>query len=129
MEFANDFAGAIKNRMKSRPIISMSPETGSVSITKHSSSCMYQALVDDILKHRGAGSMCVLTQTNEEAVILVALLRKYNLKSKLIQSMEGFRFWKMAEVRYFLNHIDKNVLLITQQTRQKNCKTLKAHSH
>ena len=52
VEFANDFAGAIKNRMKSRPIISMSPETGSVSITKHSSSCMYQALVDDILKHR-----------------------------------------------------------------------------
>ena len=108
VEFANDFAGAIKNRMKSRPIISMSPETGSVSITKHSSSCMYQALVDDILKHRGAGSMCVLTQTNEEAVILVALLRKYNLKSKLIQSMEGFRFWKMAEVRYFLKHIEEN---------------------
>ena len=108
VEFANDFAGAIKNRMKSRPIISMSPETGSVSITKHSSSCMYQALVDDILKHRGAGSMCVLTQTNEEAVIVVALLRKYNLKSKLIQSMEGFRFWKMAEVRYFLNHIEEN---------------------
>ena len=108
VEFANDFAGAIKNRMKSRPIISMTPETGSVSITKHSSSCMYQALVDDILKHRGAGSMCVLTQTNEEAVILVALLRKYNLKSKLIQSMEGFRFWKMAEVRYFLKHIEEN---------------------
>ena len=108
VEFANDFAGAIKNRMKSRPIISMSPETGSVSITKHSSSCMYQALVDDILKHRGAGSMCVLTQTNEEAVIVVALLRKYNLKSKLIQSMEGFRFWKMSEVRYFLKHIEEN---------------------
>lgn len=108
VEFANDFAGAIKNRMKSRPIISMSPETGSVNITKHSSSCMYQALVDDILKHRGAGSICVLTQTNEEAVILVALLRKYNLKSKLIQSMEGFRFWNMAEVRYFLKHIEEN---------------------
>lgn len=108
VEFANDFAGAIKNRMKSRPIISMSSETGSVSITKHSSSCMYQALVDDILKHRGAGSMCVLTQTNEEAVIVVALLRKYNLKSKLIQSMEGFRFWKMSEVRYFLKHIEEN---------------------
>lgn len=105
VEFANDFAGAIKNRMKSRPIISMSPETGSVSITKHSSSYMYKPLVDDILKHRGTG-MCVLTQTNEEAVIVVALLRKYNLKSKLIQSMEGFRFWNMAEVRFFLKHIE-----------------------
>ena len=122
VEFANDFAGAIKNRMKSRQIISMSPETGSVSITKHSSSCMYQALVDDILKHRGAGSMCVLTQTNEEAVIVVALLRKYNLKSKLIQSMEGFRFWKMAEVRYFLNHIeaDTHTPLIADDVWEKS---------
>ena len=122
VEFANDFAGAIKNRMKSRPIISMSPETGSVSITKHSSAYMYQALVDDILKHRGTGSICVLTQTNEEAVIVVALLRKYNLKSKLIQSMEGFRFWNMAEVRFFLKHIeaDTHTPLIADDVWEKS---------
>ena len=47
-----------------------------------------------------------MTQTNEEAVILVALLRKHGLNSKLVQSMDGFRFWNMAEVRMFLKHIN-----------------------
>ena len=102
VKYANIFVGAIKDRMKSRPIISMSSETGSVNITQHASTYMYQPLVDDLMNHRGRGTMCVLTQTNEEAVIMVALLRKYNLKSKLIQSMDGFRFWNMAEVRFFL---------------------------
>ena len=44
----------------------------------------------------------MLTQTNEEAVILVALLRKRGVRSKLIQSMEGLLLWNMAELRYFL---------------------------
>ena len=65
-------------------------------------------MVADILRHRGKGTACVLTQTNEEAVILVALLRKHGLNSKLVQSMDGFRFWNMAEVRYFLKHLTSN---------------------
>ncbi|MDE6228184.1 MAG: ATP-binding domain-containing protein, partial [Muribaculaceae bacterium] len=44
-------------------------------------------------------------QTNEEGVILVAMLRKHGLTSKLVQSMDGFRFWNMAEVRMFLKQI------------------------
>ena len=51
----------------------------------------------------------MLTQTNEEAVILVALLRKYGINSKLVQSMDGFLFWNMAEMRYFLRYLDKRV--------------------
>ncbi|MDE5793173.1 MAG: ATP-binding domain-containing protein, partial [Muribaculaceae bacterium] len=50
---------------------------------------------------------CVLTQTNEEAVILVALLRKYGLNSRLVQNMDGFRFYNLAEVRMFLKQIDQ----------------------
>lgn len=106
VNYANNFVKSIKDRMKSRPIISMSSEVGSVSITQHASTYMYQPLVDDLMNHRGRGTMCVLTQTNEEAVIMVALLRKHNLKSKLIQSMDGFRFWNMAEVRFFLKCIE-----------------------
>ncbi|MCQ4905858.1 hypothetical protein, partial [Odoribacter splanchnicus] len=49
------------------------------------------------------------TQTNEEAVILLALLRKWVIDSKLIQSMDGFLFGIMVEMRYFLRYIDKRV--------------------
>ncbi len=107
VDFANAFVNGIRGRMKSVPIQSVTQNEGLVCVTHHVSWCMYEPLVRNILQHRGEGSMCVLTQTNEEAVILVALLRKHGLKSKLIQSMDGFRFWNMAEVRLFLKNIDE----------------------
>jgi ATP-dependent DNA helicase, recQ family len=106
VDFANAFVGKIGSRMKSDPIISMSQKEGFVSVHHHISHVMYQPLVDDLLAHRRNVSTCVLTQTNEEAVTLVALLRKHGLNCKLIQSMEGFRFWNLAEVRMFLKQID-----------------------
>lgn len=107
--FANDFLKIIGKRMKSTPIISMREESGWVEVTRHQSKYMYQPLVKNLLLHKGKGSSCVLTQTNEEAVILMALLRKYGVNGKLIQSMDGFYFWNMAEVRYFMRYIDKRM--------------------
>lgn len=103
---ANVFVNGIGSRMKTEPIISMNHKEGFVGIRHHISHTMYQPLVEDLIAHRSGGSVCILTQTNEEAVILVALLRKHGLNSKLIQGMDGLRFWNMAEVRMFLKHID-----------------------
>ncbi len=108
VNFANGFVQGIKGRFKSTPIISMSKDDGHVSLTHHTSSLLYEPLVNEIMQNKGHGSTCVLTQTNEEAVILVALLRKHGLNSKLIQSMDGFRFWNMAEVRLFLKYIEQD---------------------
>lgn len=105
VNFSNSFVNGITGRMKSTPIISKRYDAGCVCVTSYSSQYMYKPLVEDLLRKKGEGSICVLTQTNEEAVILVALLRKYGLKSKLIQSMDGIRFYNMVEVRYFLKYI------------------------
>lgn len=94
--------------MKSGPGISMNDKEGFVGIRHHVSHTMYLPLVNDLLSHRGNGSTCILTQTNEEAAILVALLRKHGLNSKLIQGMDGFRFWNIAEVRMFLKQINSD---------------------
>ena len=107
VDFANGFLRTIDKRIKSTPIISMRKEEGWVEVTRHQSKYMYQPLVEELIQHQANGTSCVLTQTNEEAVILVALLRKYGINSKLVQSMDGFRFWNMAEIRYFLRYIDK----------------------
>lgn len=107
VEFANSFVNHIESRMKTTPIISRKTEEGGVYLRHHVSRIMYQPLVEDLIRHRRGGSVCVLTQTNEEAVILVAMLRMNGLNSKLIQSMDGFRFWNMAEVRMFLKLIDR----------------------
>ncbi|MBD5375692.1 MAG: RecQ family ATP-dependent DNA helicase [Bacteroides sp.] len=106
VNFANAFVKRIQGRMKTDSIFSMNPEDGAVFLRHHVSDIMYEPLVNDLLSHHRKGSTCVLTQTNEEAVILVALLRKHGLNSKLVQSMAGFRFWNMAEVRMFLKQID-----------------------
>ena len=117
VRFANEFAKFIRKRIKTTPILSMREEDGGVEVTHHYSAYMYQPLVENLISHRGNGTSCVLTQTNEEAVILVALLRKQGISSKLIQTMDGFRFWNMAEIRYFLKYIDKQVKppLISQE--------------
>ena len=107
--FANAFVKGIVQRMKVTPIISMSNVDGSVEIVRHASQYMYQPLVENLISHKGTGTSCILTQTNEEAVILVALLRKHGIQSKLIQSLEGFRFFNLAEVKYLLKYISRRV--------------------
>jgi len=109
VNFANEFAVGISKRMKSSPIVSMIEDDGWTEVTRHQSRFMYQPLVDKLLLNRGEGTSCVLTQTNEEAVVLTALLRKHGINSKLIQSMDGLRFWNIAEMRYFLRYIDKRI--------------------
>ena len=117
VDFANGFLKTIHKRIKSTAIISMRKEKGWVEIIRHHSAYMYQPLVENLLQHKGKGTSCVLTQTNEEAVILTALLRKHGINSKLIQSMDGLRFWNIAEMRYFLRYIDKRIKtpLITEE--------------
>ena len=104
VDAANAFVRGIGRRIKSTPIVSMSKEDGMVRITQHVSRCMYEPMANDVACH-GKGTTCVLTQTNEEAVIMLALLCKRGIKGKLIQSMDGFRFWNLAETKYFIKLI------------------------
>lgn len=110
VNFANSFVKSIGGRMKSTPIVSMKGDSGWVGVTRYASKYMYLPVVKDLINHHNeGGTSCILTQTNEEAVIFVAMLRKYGINSKLVQSIEGFRFWNLAEMRYFLKYIDKRV--------------------
>lgn len=129
VDTANDFARNIRQRIKSTPIISMSQEDGEVRIVKHpyeiqeKKVCMYQPILEDVTrlleskasKEADASSrkknetISILTQTNEEAVIMLALLHSHGIKAKLVQSMDGLRFWNLAEVRYFLKKIDQSI--------------------
>ena len=109
VHFANTFANIISRRMKSTPIVSVRKEEGRVELYHHASKYMYQPLVENLIAHKEGHTSCVLTQTNEEAVIIVALLRKHGIQSKLVQSMEGFRFSNLAEVKYLLKYLAKRV--------------------
>ena len=107
VNFANAFTRYLGRRLKSTPIHAVRQEEGYVEVTRHLSNVMYQPLVDNLVKCQGRGSVGVLTQTNEEAVILVALLRRHGVNSKLVQSLDGFRFCNLAEMRYLLRYLEK----------------------
>lgn len=84
---------------------------------------MYQPILEDVTRLLGSNAskeadassrkknetISILTQTNEEAVIMLALLHSHGIKAKLVQSMDGLRFWNLAEVRYFLKKIDQGI--------------------
>ena len=129
VEAANDFARNIRQRIKSAPIISMSQEDGEVRIVKHPYEIqekrvyMYQPILEDVIRLQTSNNqkatdgssdkknetISILTQTNEETVIMLALLHSHGIKAKLVQSMDGLRFWNLAEVRYFLKKIDQSL--------------------
>ena len=109
VDFANAFSKRIQGRLKKTPIVSMSPLTGVVSVHRFSTPNMYIPLVRDLISRSAEGKVGLLTQTNEEAVILLALLRSRGINAKLIQSADGFHFGALAEVRYFMRSLDAGV--------------------
>ena len=68
----------------------MKDDDGWVQVTYHTSKVIYEPLVKDLAMNQSKGISCVLTQTNEEAVTLVALMQRRGINCKLVQSMDGF---------------------------------------
>lgn len=106
---ANRFAENISHRMKRHPIEAVRNETGTVQIIRHTSDNMEEAIVRQIIEQYHGGKACVLTGTNEEALRVLGLLLKNGIRAKLIQSLDGFRLYNLAEVRFFLRCIDRNL--------------------
>lgn len=109
VNLANVFASRISNRMKLNPITAVSPVEGVVEVVEHSSKNMEIPLVAHVKRVLCGGTASVLTSTNAEARCIAALLNRNGIKSRLIQSMDGFRFIDLAEVRYFLRKIEQDI--------------------
>ena len=105
--FANQFVMSISDRMKTEDIIAVSENTGEVKLMKHSGANMEMALVDDMLSVGADGSTCILTNTNQEALLILGILKQRNIPAKLIQSIDGFDIYDIAEIRYFLKMLNK----------------------
>ena len=113
VKFANSFVGRIRSRLKTTPIESVSDDNGRVEVILHDSDVMmYEPLVNDLMRRRGeGGTSCVLTQTNEEAAMILAMLTERGVKARLVQSLDGFRFTKLAEVKYLFKELRKKMTL------------------
>ena len=109
VSFANGFCMRIPNRMKTAPLLSVNGEKGYVEVITCASPRFYKPIADSISSLQSGGSVCVLTQTNKEALIMDTYLKSRGIRSRLVQSIDGFRFCNLAEVRYFLKRISEGV--------------------
>lgn len=95
--------------MKSVAIRSVSHELGSVKIASYQGRSLEVPLVADLKAHRTAESCCVLTSTNEEAFRVTGLLKREGIPAKLIQSMDRFDLYHLAEIRCFMDTISEHI--------------------
>ena len=95
VDCANRYVQRIPGRLKHTSIKSATGEDGKVMTIK--------LLLDAEIKVEG--STAVLTRTNEETMQIAYELEQRGLHATVAQSMGGFRFGNLAEVRYFLKQL------------------------
>ncbi|MDR3602912.1 MAG: 3'-5' exonuclease, partial [Desulfosporosinus sp.] len=106
VDFTNQFLRRIPNRLKHTPIMAVQSDNGKLKRVRYRSRHLITPLVQDILAEGFAGSTCVLTKKNEEALQIAGLLIKSGRQAKLIQSNEGFNLYNLLEIRYFLSRLN-----------------------
>ena len=101
----NRFVNTIPNRLKQTDIISFSNDKGRIRIIRYSSNNLIIPMVNDILSSELAGSTCVMTFSNYEALQIAGLLYEKGIKSKLIQSNEHFDLSNLVEIRFLMSNL------------------------
>jgi len=120
VDCANRFVQRIPSRLKHTPIQSATGEIGKVLSLK--------SLFDAEIKVQG--STAILTRTNEETMQVAFELEQRGLHATVVQSMGGFRFGNLAEVRYFLRQLGKNdeVTILKGRWQEAKQRTLETYA-
>ena len=95
VDCSNRYVQRIPGRLKHTPIKSATGEVGKVMTLK--------SLLDAEIK--AGGSTAILTRTNEETMQIAYELEQRGFHATVAQSMGGFHFGNLAEVRYFLKQL------------------------
>ncbi len=104
--FANQFVRHISHRMKSAPINAVKDgAAGAVELVQCASRNLEEPVAARAASVRDRGSVCILTNTNDEALRVVGLLKKKGIRAKLIQSNDGFDLYNMIELRFFMKGV------------------------
>lgn len=105
VEFTNGYVKKINHRLKQIPIHANQQENGTIKLVHHQKGNLITPVVKDVLSSRLVGSVCVLTQRNDQAMQITGLLLESGMHAKLIQTNDGFSLYNLLEVRYFLQRI------------------------
>lgn len=115
VDCANRFVQRIPNRMKHIPIVSVSNEQGHVEAPSNFRFSAFNVQFE--------GTTAVLTRTNEETLQVAYELEQLGIHTTVAQSMGGFRFCNLAEVRYFLKQLAASDEISISQERWHEAKS------
>ena len=120
VDYANRFVKHIPGRLKQTPVCSATGEEGQVMTLES----LHNAEI------RVQGTTAVLTRTNEETLQVAHELEQRGLKATAVQSMGGFRFGNLAEVRYFLKQLgkDADISISKEKWSEAKQRTLDAYA-
>ncbi len=104
---SNRFAANIGGRMKKTEIVPVAKENGNVWVLRHHGKNIGTAIANDLQEAIRDEKTGVLTSTNEEALLMVGMLKRRGIRARLIQSNEEFDMRNLAEMRYFLKCVDE----------------------
>jgi ATP-dependent DNA helicase RecQ len=114
VSLANRWAATISKRLKTESCFASQQQQGHIHITQYAHGNIIVPLAASISHAALSGSTCVLTQTNDEAMLLSGLLLQQGIPAKLIQSNDGFNLGNLYELRYFSdiinNHADSPLI-------------------
>ena len=109
VRFANALAGNIANRLKTEEGIAVSDSEGTVRLVKCRSRNL-ELPVLEMLKENGTyHDTCILTRTNDEALMITGALLESGIRARLIQSTDGFKLIDLVEIRSFLQIIEEGI--------------------
>lgn len=91
VEFSNQLARLIAERLKKNRIVAHSRDNGVIRIFRYVNSNLLVPFVEDLSRAELVGSTCVLTHTNDEALQVTGLLLQKGIPARLIQTNDGFR--------------------------------------
>lgn len=127
VSFSNAFVSSIQNRMKTKEIVPVKKNKGIVQIIYHENCRFEEGAVRQFIRNREEGSTGILTETNDEALSILTLLLKNNIRAKLIQSADGFSVYNIAEIRFFLKMLNQDSPLISEEKWKEAKNKLKLH--
>lgn len=127
IDLANSFVQFIGNRLKTNRITNTLDINGHTKLILHPKGGYYeQAIINEIASSPLKGSSAVLTATNDDALIICALLNHNGLKAKLVQSKEDFALSCLAEFKFFLSLITSHKQSsLDNETWEKDVQILK----
>ncbi len=120
VDCANRFVQHIPCRMKHTAIHSATGEEGKVKTLR--SLLESETIIQ--------GSTAILTRTNEETMQVAYELEQRGLHATVAQSMGGFRFGNLAEIRYFLKQLgrDDEISIAKERWEEAKRRTLLSYS-